>query len=80
MLHALSMPIVELFRRASALAEAAPCTHKTADLELAFAGEARSAFLWLQCFIAEEEEWCRTAGCPGTCTQASLWPLYSSKS
>lgn len=36
------------------------------DLELVFRGEARGAFAWLQCFIAEEEEWCITRGCPGT--------------
>ena len=36
------------------------------DLELVFRGEARGAFAWLQCFIAEEEEWCLTRGCPGT--------------
>ena len=36
------------------------------DLELIFRGEARGAFAWLQCFIAEEEDWCRTRGCPGT--------------
>ena len=35
------------------------------DLELVFRGEARGAFAWLQCFIAEEEEWCSTRGCPG---------------
>lgn len=65
LLHALIMPVVELFRRASVLAEAALCTHKTEDLELAFAGEARGAFLCLQCFIHEEDDWCRTRGCPG---------------
>jgi hypothetical protein len=59
------MPVVELFKRASALAQAALCTQKAADLELAFAGEARGAFLWLQCFLGEEEQWCCTRGCPG---------------
>ena len=34
------------------------------DLELVFRGEARGAFAWLQCFIAEEEDWCLTRGCP----------------
>lgn len=66
LLHALVMPVLELFNRASALAEAALCTHKSEDLELAFAGEARGAFLCLQCFVDEEEDWCRTRGCPGT--------------
>ena len=36
------------------------------DLELVFRGEARGAFAWLQCFIAEEKDWCSTRGCPGT--------------
>jgi hypothetical protein len=59
------MPVVTLFRRASALAEAALCTRRTEDLELAFAGEARGAFLCLQCILTEEEEWCKGTGCPG---------------
>ena len=67
LLHALIMPIVELYRRASALAGTAMCTARSEDLELAFAGEARGAFLWLQCFIAGEDgDWCQTRGCPGT--------------
>lgn len=72
LLHALIMPVVELFKRASALAEAALCTHKSEDLELAFAGEARGAFLCLQCFIHEEEDWCRTRGCPACVTTTTL--------
>jgi len=71
-LHALIMPVVALFRRASALAEAALCTHRSEDLELAFAGEARGAFLCLQCFLTEEEEWCRGIGCPGMSTNMSF--------
>lgn len=34
------------------------------DLELAFRGAARGAFCWLQCFVAEERDWCSTQGCP----------------
>lgn len=64
-LHALVMPVVQLFQHAAALAEAALCTSRSEDLELAFAGEARGAFLCLQCFVDEEEDWCRTRGCPG---------------
>ncbi|KAH7383779.1 hypothetical protein BKA66DRAFT_511873 [Pyrenochaeta sp. MPI-SDFR-AT-0127] len=71
-LHALIMPIVALFTRASALASAALCTHKSEDLELAFAGEGRSAFLCLQCFITEEMDWCRTRGCPACVVTATL--------
>lgn len=63
-LHALNMPLVALFHRASALASAALCSTTPSDLELAFSGDARSAFLWLQCFFSEEEAWVRTSGCP----------------
>ncbi|KAF2634381.1 hypothetical protein P280DRAFT_260106 [Massarina eburnea CBS 473.64] len=71
-LHALVMPVVELFKRASTLAEAALCTKNTEDLELAFSGDARSAFLWLQCFLGEEEDWVRTRGCPACVTTETL--------
>lgn len=75
LLHALVMPVLELFNRASALAEAALCSTRSEDLELAFAGEARGAFLCLQCFVDEEEDWCRTRGCPGMslCTRTFLY-------
>lgn len=71
-LHALVVPIVALFTRASALASAALCTQKSEDLELAFAGEARGAFICLQCFIAEETDWCSTRGCPACVVTATL--------
>lgn len=64
-LHALLMPIVQLFNRASEIASAALCSQCPEDLELAFSGEARSAFLWMQCFLHDEEEWCRSLACPG---------------
>lgn len=65
MLHAMIMPVVQLFQQASTLAGAALCSHKPEDLELAFRGEARDAFVWLQVFLSEEEKWCHTQGCPG---------------
>lgn len=67
-LHALLMPIVVLYKRASNLAQAALCATKSEDLELAFSGDARGAFVWLQCFLSEEPEWCQTRGCPACCT------------
>jgi hypothetical protein len=60
--HALNMPVVQLYRRAASLAQAALCTNKSEDLELAFSGDSRSAFVWLQCFLGEEEEWSCTRG------------------
>ncbi|KAH7130362.1 hypothetical protein B0J11DRAFT_250629 [Dendryphion nanum] len=71
-LHALIMPVVAMFKRASALAGAALCTDRSEDLELAFAGDARGAFLWLQCFMGDEEEWAGTRGCPACITLDSL--------
>ena len=66
------MPVFALFTRASVLASAALCTQRASDLELAFAGEARSAFIGLQCFITEEHDWCRTKGCPACVVTAIL--------
>ena len=71
-LHALIMPVVTLFSRASTLASAALCTQRASDLELAFSGESRSAFIGLQCFITEESDWCRTRGCPACVVTATL--------
>ncbi|KAH9878210.1 hypothetical protein J1614_003427 [Plenodomus biglobosus] len=71
-LHALIMPVVALFSRASTLASAALCSPRPSDLELAFAGEARGAFLCLQCFITEESDWCHTRGCPACVVTETL--------
>ncbi|EMD86448.1 hypothetical protein COCC4DRAFT_166828 [Bipolaris maydis ATCC 48331] len=71
-LHALIMPIVTLFSRASTLASAALCTQRASDLELAFSGESRSAFIGLQCFITEEADWCHTRGCPACVVTETL--------
>ncbi|KAL8828017.1 MAG: hypothetical protein Q9191_002834 [Dirinaria sp. TL-2023a] len=62
--HALVLPILEIFRHASDVAKSMLGNRNIYDLELVFRGEARGAFSWLQCFIAEEEDWCRTKGCP----------------
>lgn len=71
-LHALIMPVVQLFHRASRLAEAALCSCKPEDLEMAFTGDARSGFLWLQCFLADEEAWCQSIGCPACIVTSTL--------
>ncbi|KAF2139246.1 uncharacterized protein K452DRAFT_360512 [Aplosporella prunicola CBS 121167] len=71
-LHALVSPVVQLFTRASRLAEAAVCSSKPEDLEMAFTGDARSAFLWLQCFLSDEEQWCQFVGCPACIVSHTL--------
>ncbi|KAK5009844.1 hypothetical protein LTR28_013119, partial [Elasticomyces elasticus] len=63
-LHALLVPIVELFNKANSLAECGTCSYRPEDREFAYTGEARGAFLWLQCFLADEADWCVTKGCP----------------
>jgi hypothetical protein len=78
-LHALLVPIVELFDKAATLAATATHASKLEDLEYAFNGQARSAFLWLQCFLSsdKEREWCYTRGCPACVVEHSLDSEFS---
>ncbi|KAF6235416.1 hypothetical protein HO173_006612 [Letharia columbiana] len=62
--YALILPLLEIQRYATQLAISMLGDRNIFDLELVFRGEARGAFAWLQCFIAEEEEWCSVQGCP----------------
>ncbi|TKA53910.1 hypothetical protein B0A49_07893 [Cryomyces minteri] len=71
-LHALIVPVAELFREASILAESATCSRRREDLELAYRGDARGAYLWLQCFLADEEDWVFTRGCPACAVEKIL--------
>lgn len=79
MLHALLVPIVELFEKACAVASEATRATKLEDLEYAYSGEARSAFVWLQCFLSteKEREWCWTRGCPACVVNQSLDTEFS---
>jgi hypothetical protein len=78
-LHALLVPVVELFDKAANLAATATHASKLEDLEYAFNGQARSAFLWLQCFLSSEREreWCYTRGCPACVVEHSLDSEFS---
>ena len=71
-LHALLVPIVELFDKAASVAEQATVAQHAEDLEYAFTGEARSAFVWLTCFLDEERNWCYTQGCPACVVDHAL--------
>ena len=79
--HALILPVLEIFRHATEVAKSMLGERNIFDLELVFRGEARGAFSWLHCFIAEEEDWCLTRGCPGTITfqsyslECANWPI-----
>lgn len=78
-LHALLVPVVELFDKACGVASAATHATKLEDLEYAFTGSARSAFVWLQCFLSSEKErdWCYTRGCPACVVDHSLDSEFS---
>ncbi|MCJ1244800.1 hypothetical protein MMC30_002000 [Trapelia coarctata] len=62
--HAIILPVLHIHRQASEIAQSFLCSKSIFDLELAFTGEARGAFSWLQCLIGEEDDWCSTRGCP----------------
>lgn len=78
-LHALLVPIVELFDKACGVAATATHATKLEDLEYAFTGHSRSAFVWLQCFLSSEKErdWCYTRGCPACVVDHSLNSEFS---
>jgi hypothetical protein len=69
-------PLVSAYDAARAVAAAAlrsgsptptGSSHSAAavdELELAFRGDARDAFVWLHCLLAEERAWCAAEGCP----------------
>ncbi|KAL2222709.1 hypothetical protein M432DRAFT_16296 [Thermoascus aurantiacus ATCC 26904] len=63
-IHALLLPLSQIHRQASQIASRTLSTRKAAEPELAFRGEARSAFSWLHCILTEEQDWCSTEGCP----------------
>ncbi|KAA6408376.1 MAG: hypothetical protein FRX48_08118 [Lasallia pustulata] len=70
--YALLLPILEIHTRAVQLATSILQTRNKFDLELAFRGEARGAFSWLQCFLIEEDDWCQMRGCPACTTLHAL--------
>ena len=73
-LHAILVPVAELFEKAAQLATVASRAAHLEQLEDSFNGEARLAFLWLQCFFSSEPEldWCYVRGCPACMVEHSL--------
>lgn len=78
-LHALLVPVVELFDKAVTLAVAAIGATTPEELEYAFTDQARNAFTWLHCFLSNdnEREWCYTRGCPACVAEHSLRSEFS---
>ena len=58
------LPLLQIHTQAASLAAGVLPRRQATELELAFRGDGRGAFSWLQCFIAEEADWCATLGCP----------------
>ncbi|KAI9737328.1 MAG: hypothetical protein M1834_009481 [Cirrosporium novae-zelandiae] len=64
----LILPILRIYDQAAQVARSLLRTLKATDLELAFFGEGRGAFSWLQCFVKDEEDWFSVKGCPACTT------------
>lgn len=71
-IHALLVPIIELFDKAESTAYHFTRSNNPADHEFAYTASARAAFLWLQCFLDRERDWSYTRGCPGCVVAHSL--------
>jgi hypothetical protein len=70
-LHTILLPVLQIRGQAAQYASSIlahhrqrPSRHPAVDLEVAFRGQARSAFSWVQCFISQEQDWVLTKGCP----------------
>ena len=74
--YALIFPLLRIFQHAAKLALSQLDGRNIYDLELVFRAEGRGAFAWLQAFFAEEEEWCKAAGCPGI-VRTGFGAIYS---
>lgn len=71
-IHAMILPVLQIHRQASRLADLLLRPNIAVDLELAFRGEARGTFTWLQCLLADEVDLCCTKSCPGTIDPSML--------
>jgi hypothetical protein len=70
-LHTVLLPVRLICAKAAHYARSILSFHQpncprrlAADLEVAFRGQARSAFSWIQCFTSQERDWVLTKGCP----------------
>lgn len=70
---------MELFDKATSLALTATHASKIEQLEYCYTGAARSAFVWLQCFLSssKERDWCYTKACPACVAEHSLDSEFS---
>ncbi|KAK8217504.1 hypothetical protein M8818_001262 [Zalaria obscura] len=72
-LHALLAPVVHLFDNTVRVARKATGGERPEELEYAYRGRARTAFVWLQSFLdVEEEDWCLSRDCPACIVEHAL--------
>ncbi|KAL1306041.1 hypothetical protein AAFC00_004168 [Neodothiora populina] len=71
-LHALLAPIVALTSHATHTAQKWTKSERPSDVEFAFRSRGRNAFVWLQSFLADDEDWCLSKACPGCVVQHSI--------
>ena len=62
--YALILPFLQGSQHAVRLAMSMLGDRRLFDLELAFRGEARGAFAWLQALMTAAKDWCKSRGCP----------------
>jgi hypothetical protein len=70
-LHTVLLPVRLICAQAAHYASSVLSSHQPScprrlavDLEVAFRGQARSTFSWIQCFTSQEQDWVLTKGCP----------------
>ncbi|CEL07575.1 hypothetical protein ASPCAL10732 [Aspergillus calidoustus] len=63
-IHTLLLPLFLLHNQASRISARILSSHKGAEPERAFRGDARSSFAWLHCIFSEEHDWYLTERCP----------------
>lgn len=71
-LHALLAPVVALTSHATEIAERFTKSGRPSDVEFAFRGRGRNAFVWMQSFLADDEDWCLSKACPGCVVQHAI--------
>lgn len=71
-LHALLAPVVALYDHTTKIGRKATKATRTEDIEFAFRGKGRNAFVWLQSFLADDEDWCLSKDCPACVVEHSL--------
>lgn len=75
-LHALLAPVVALTSHATNTAQRYTKSKRPSDVEFAFRGRGRNAFVWLQSFLADDEDWCLSKACPGCVVQHAVDAEY----